>query len=211
MEENSCFLRAYPTPRRRQKWWTKLSIFYPLPHQSTNQLCLLWGKWEGWGGAEEFPTNKLYHFFYSNYVRFYVPSLNIYPLTLLKCKYHSFGPAYDCVIGFSFSLEDNCFTILCWPLPYINMNVTGFDQSSPCHFQASSTWQPITTQYQGQLVKGINKLSQIDFLVVQWLRLIGWGTTSHMPQLMVLLPQLEISSAITKIWCSQIHWKKNFF
>ena len=64
---------------------------------------------------------------------------------------------------FSFLLEDNCFTILCWPLPYINMNVIGFDQSIPCHFQASPTWQPITTQYRGQLVKGIKKRSQGKF------------------------------------------------
>ena len=47
----------------------------------------------------------------------YLPS-NIF---VVKCLFKYFAH-FLTVVFFNVSLEDNCFTILCWFLPYINMN-----------------------------------------------------------------------------------------
>ena len=61
----------------------------------------------------------------------------------------------------SFSLEDNCFTILCWPLPYIKMNkpqiyIYPLSTETPSHLPSHLTpldchkaldWAPCATQY----------------------------------------------------------------
>ena len=45
------------------------------------------------------------------------PNTEIYHLWIMRALFIPFLPSL-----FFFLLEDNCFTILCWPLPYINMN-----------------------------------------------------------------------------------------